>query len=654
VLRSLISNTVKDVPLGTGASADNAGNVSDPTPPNDNQMSEWHQGWDVSDSGEGYSSPSGDLGQDRGSDEGDETGFQNKVFDEKPVTEIINTTEENGDGDQGAGEEETPEIDYYITGTATGSFGFVEAYDNNSFDAYLSSETVLSSAWSGSFNLSVDGEFSSPGYRIFEGDVSAESIDGGAAFGWVGGIFHSWEGILSTIYIDPSGRAGTLFGYLSGTNTINEGQEWYYGDFSGNGDIYVIPMAQLETGVEYPVEYGGGYGNLWLSFGENGGFNVDFDRQMARIVGQNWGIWRDAYYGGYYNPEGLAEWFGNAGGYYGDDGYFFATAEGIDDLDGGLRIDIIGTYLDTHTLGAYYGSILAETYAEGMVEGVGLGGYAEEPLAFSGNWGSDGWGLYYDCGECCLTWAGEKYGLIGSPTVEWWNEASFPVVAMGESYCYDYRNTPLLWVTPIGSYNADNEDYTSLDGSAFWGISTGIWKDGLMSNGKVVAFYVTPEGTVGLLKGDLSGVYDPEICMWMAEGELSPEAKASSLIDPASLYESITEYRLHNLCMGGSVGGSALYGYTTYGVSYAIDDGSWGIYEFDGGGYYNGGEWAQTNENGLAFGYMDGLYDEVVFLTSNNALFDDDNITGALRGSYINISDGYIGTLNGNIVGLYD
>jgi translation initiation factor IF-1 len=80
VLRSLISNTVKDVPLGTGASADNAGNVSDPTPPNDNQMSEWHQGWDVSDSGEGYSSPSGDLGQDRGSDEGDDTGSKIKYL----------------------------------------------------------------------------------------------------------------------------------------------------------------------------------------------------------------------------------------------------------------------------------------------------------------------------------------------------------------------------------------------------------------------------------------------------------------------------------------------------------------------------------------------------------------------------------------------
>jgi len=506
-LRNLISGTVKDVPIGTGAAADGNGNISDPVPPSDDQKSQWHQGWDVGGEAEGYSAPSGDLGQGGDSDNNSgDTGFQNVVFDEKPVTDIIGTTESGGGpgGSEGEGGITNP----YITGTSSGSFGFVEPDEYNNFDAVLSSNTVLSSPWAGQLDLHVSGEFMSPGYRIFEGNITAASVDGGTSFGWVGGIMHSWEGILSSIYIDPSGRAGNLFGYLSGTNTVETGTGSYYGDFSGSGDIFVIQMAQLEAGIEYPVEYGEGYGDLRLAFNNgNGLFYADFDRQLARIEGQDWGIWRDAYRGSYYNPDNLNEWIGNAGGRYGEKGYFFATVEGIDDLEGGVRMDMTGAYLDMYTLGAYYGSILAG-YGEGT-EGIGLGGYTEEALTSSAIHGN-------------YSYSGQLSGILGT-TGSLWSGSPFYLTSIGnleDEYDGEFDN--FIWYTDFISTDNDNERYTAYSAEegigSYYGTTSGVGKDNTMK-GFSRFIYIDPSGYAGVFKGSVDGAYSQAIGMYIFDGK---------------------------------------------------------------------------------------------------------------------------------------
>jgi hypothetical protein len=95
-LRNLISGTIKDVPIGTGASADGSGNISEPAPP---ARTRDRNGTRVGMSAETLKAIQplqGTWVKGTIPTITRRCRFQNVVFDEKPVTDIIGTTEDEG------------------------------------------------------------------------------------------------------------------------------------------------------------------------------------------------------------------------------------------------------------------------------------------------------------------------------------------------------------------------------------------------------------------------------------------------------------------------------------------------------------------------------------------------------------------------------
>ncbi|MFA5339610.1 MAG: FecR family protein [Candidatus Omnitrophota bacterium] len=652
VLKNLISGTIKNVPMGTSSTADGNGNVTDPVEQNDDQKSKWNEGWDVGE-GEGYSPPGEDTSG--GSNTYNTEMHENFVFGDKPVTELIGQTNNNGgegNGGEGGGEETT-----YMTGTVKGSFGYQERSEDNFIDMSFNSITPLDGQWSGQMDINVTGNHIRPDHVVFTGDVTGSGVGGGEFAGWLGGIDHSWDAAAMSIYIDPSGRAGwfgtayvdpnggdTVFDILSGTCSFD-------GSLAGSGSLYFTQVAQLEPGVKYFPEYGSGSGDLRIRFDNgNGYFDAEFDREMMRIPGQDWGIWREAYYyGDYYNSRPLANWNGVAGGYY-NDGYFFSSVRGIDDGTGGLRMDMTGAYLDYYTLGAYFGTILA--YEEEGIEATGVGGFIESPLSFSGDWGYYEDDLYNDYGERGMGGAGGQYGRIGSSTPDWWQASSFPVTAIGEYYIY-YREEPFIWNTSINSYNAKNDDSTSIGDGAFIGLSIGIWKNGIMSDGSIYAFYAAPDGTTGLLKGTIGGAYSDLIDMWLAEGTLYRQAKDGFPVDPAYLSDRIQWSEMPYMDFGGAFRNVEYQeNWMNEASLYSIGGNPWGIFNMKmGGEFYRAEDDYTLHENGIAMGLTG--HDYGLLIKSTDVSLNDEKVIGTLNGVYIDLGKGIIGRLSGDLRGVY-
>ncbi|MDD5545811.1 MAG: FecR family protein [Candidatus Omnitrophica bacterium] len=978
VLKSMISGIIQNVAAGTSSGADGNGNVSNPIHVTDEQRSQWNQGWDVEGGAEGYSAPEGySEGTGGGTGDNPDTNWNQNPFSDKIFTD--NTGVGGGTtGGEGGGSATLP---VYLSGRIEGAFGPDEGLEGpNSIEIDLSNTTALAVPWSGIFSTNAAGSYENPGYSLWHGEVYGTSTDGGAFTGWAGGSWHSWEGVVSSIYIDPSGLAGNLFGYFSGTNSVSLAGA---GTLSGTGDLYTIPMAQLEPGKEYGWEDGTGNGWLNAYFGNGSGqFDVVFDEDIKTIAGENWGIWRDVYNGGYSNSHNLNNWLGAAGGYYGDaGGRFFVSLEGVDDGSGAVRIDILRTYLDYDKLGTYYGTILGNIEGEGF-EGIGLGGFREEPLTSSGDfdiclytynygdyfhdgdfrglfgttgdlwgagsfnvtsigyvepdvnpeygegyegefyepfiwfenmgsdnprdetrpyttydggaffgftagdgqdakllglarllyidpagnagvmsgdlkgaystdigmyllqgemtktqmvsagelgipaeelpiWNTEGygylsgtlttggyiygqddfrtlsivdhergiaqnWGVYgqtitgwfenddpgsettwsgvmggddpfgayyfkygdgegegylnddygYWMADLTGTWdevsdyiedvdaelhgkfitytkmgnidgkilgiyegegegdwlgvgagvwnggrltlsglwgyevrslyydnygyidkAGEEWGLIGSTVEQWWNEASFPVLAMGKFYNYAEEN-PLLWNTPIESYNAELDNSTTLDGGAFKGFSAGIWKDGSMSDGSMWAIYAA-NGAVGLLHGDINGRYNDEIEMWQAEGALYRQAMGGTVVSPEDLFERFAEDGYHaEYMVGGSFDGINLVYGSASESSYYIANNPWGLFNITLAGEW-GEPWYEGNakEGAVVLGYYDGdepYYNYYELVTISNSSVSGNKIVGDVFGTAIDLERNVMSTIFGDARGIYN
>ncbi|MFA5164422.1 MAG: FecR family protein [Candidatus Omnitrophota bacterium] len=593
VLRSIISGTTQNVPMGTGSTVDGNGNISNPLPPSDDQKSGWHEGWEFGGEAEGYSGPEGYTGGGTGDNENPDNGANN-VFSDKPFTDIIGPGEGGDTGDGGG--DGTVVAPVTMNGTIEGDFGYEGVSENNFFSLALSSTTPLGEQWSGTISVNATGTYDNPYYRVFIGNVEGKGVNGGVFYGWSGGVMHSWDTVVSSIYIDPSGMAGNLFGVLSGSNTVNEMDGYYWGDMAGNGDLYVIPMAQLEPDVEYGTVEGWGYGNLNFAFDNGNGYvETGFDRQMAKIEGQDWGIWREAHYGGYSNPNGLTNWSAVAGGDY-NDGYFFSLAEGTDNLNGAVRFDISGSYLDSSHLGAYYGTILAHA-GEG-IEGTGAGGFVEQELSSStelfncayspyryeyeyGDYDYDGYGGFDHAGHI-----GGLAGTVG----DLWGEGGFYLVSIGEMEEDEAGSlNDFVWMTDFSSDDNGDEDIREYDGEgqegAYYGLSSVTGKDGVMK-GSARILYIDPDGYAGVKSGKVEGAYSSLAGAYMFDGDFDNDLNITPVIAGISaedLSESIwseeSDGRLEGDYSGeGFIGGQDEL-YTASIVDYKNHTSyDWGIY----------------------------------------------------------------------------
>ena len=642
---SLVSNISKIVAAGSTSSADSSGKVTDPHPASDSERSSWQEGWGGGAGAEGYSPPNGGTG---GGDTGGENGKPDTItggidnntapFDNKPVTDLTD-----------------------IGGGTTPGETTPETY----FNAELTLGTTLAEWPNAGKDIALTGTYSDPdNQKLLWNDITGNDADNGSFKGWVSGSWHSWEGVFSSIYIDATGKAGyfgNVLNYLSGTYT-GEGA----GNVTASGKLFVIPYANLTPGVAYNIEEGAGSGNLNLSLSNSGSLNATYDRAMKRIAGENWGIWKESYSGSYYTPEGLtagddgrAYWNSITGGRYNVNGYSLTAIEGSDDLNGSLIMGVLRTYLDYDHLGVNYGTILGDYNAEKSLQAIGLGGFVEAPLTFSGYWGVDS--LYYNDGGN-ISRAGEEYGLIGSIAPNWWNSGKegFPIVAMGEYNIESPSDTGrYIWNSPIQSqYNN-----TTIGGGAFFGFTTGIWNNGTM-DGKVAALYIDPSNNTGILTGDLSGDYYSDISMWMATGTLIPASKSYTDIAPEDFVSNIEN---------DSISNSGLYGYFTDadgnpversyikgwqvekgGYSYHIaGDDHWGIFDIklgSGNYFYNPDPENNTGWSAVMGGTDYGKGGTSYWITNLSGTWQNNEIRGDISGNILSYDS--LGTISGDLFGV--
>lgn len=675
-ISNIISGMSQVVGMGENASSDSSGNVSDPNYTPEGERESFTEGWEPGTGTEGYSSPernpSGNyvppptpavtpIVDPRSP--GVLNPFNDLPFNPLPGVTIPPAVSLSADGSFSG--DETSSLSAAITSLKT-------TIERNPIPLEVLETPFI--GWYGTEPFFANGTYSNPnGTTLYSGDVEGTGTEGEAIKGWLGGSWHSWEGVLSTLYIQPAvdlnGNpgyiAGTLFGYVWGDATP--------GAFTGVGDVFIMPAT--ETAI-LPADLADSVitdtlptgSTLYGVFdGENGFVNVNFDRARMRITGEPWGIWKDTYTGTYRNLNGLQDWLAIAGGTYGNEGYQFNTIEGIDNAEtGGLSIDILGTYLDYHNLGAYLGIALGTYTNENEVNfsGVGLGNYSETELSSSGYFSAS----LYDNG----TSTGSLSGLIGTTA------ADEPMVSIGALT----RNIaePFVWFSGsdkgIYSYNPDNDPdtYTTYDGGAFVGLTGGMGHSILINDeyvdvldGAMKALYIDPDGKAGIFTSALDGLYAASAGAYMLAGDITSREVAQGIgITAAGLYDSIFTTGGRGSIAGSFTSGGALSAdenFTTMSIvnSVAGEALNWGIYGQYFSGAFSGatGGWtakiggadaigAYYSESGEGFATDDGYW----LADITGGTWSGGELSANLSGEFLTYTK--MGTLSGDMLGIYN
>ncbi len=318
-VKSAISNISKIVAAGSTSSADSGGNVSNPSPVSDSDRSSWEEGWGVGGGAEGYSPPSGGN-TDTGGDTGNNTGNTNTENNLNSLLNDIRTNDNdvtglNGGSSEGPGSTEE-------TGNLLGSgYGDLITSDEGSFYdgdfAVLLSGTIQEGPWAGKVPVEIAGTYEtyskSPYDKyIWQGYISGAADDGGRYSGILGGSWNyadSWKGLLAALYIDPTGKAGTVSGELSGLSTgetWDELEKYYGGFFAGTGNLIVNPVATVKidpAAIDYAVWPSEGEGRLYGKFDGGGRIHAEEYLTTSNLIDyehgivENWGVYGQQYEG---------------------------------------------------------------------------------------------------------------------------------------------------------------------------------------------------------------------------------------------------------------------------------------------------------------------------------------------------------------------
>jgi len=673
-MTNVMSGMTKVVGIGENAFSDAGGNVSEPSNTPEGDRESFSEGWEPGSGVEGYSAPEssvsdyfdstgGDTGGGADPDTGGDTGGDN--FVEIPFNPGGTIT--------------PPSISLTATGSFVGDAASVLTATVASVDK------AIPSPWIGIEPFTVTGAYTNPDNKtLWSTEVEGTGSAGGSVQGWFGGSWHSWEGALATLYIDPGGInkktgafshiAGFMFGYFTGTNTG--------GDFTGNSFddpktklIEGVVIVPVNTTTILPADLADAVTTQAITTGSaaygafdagNGYVDVDLDRTHMFISGvltedgDSWGIWKDSYNGTYKNSNSIKEWSGVAGGGYANQGYHFTTIEGIDDMEGGLRIDMMGSYLSYHNLGSFLGTALGTYTAadNGNFSALGFGNYTETPLTSSGRFSSS----LYDNG----TSTGSLSGLIGTTA------ADKPMISIGTFT----RNIaePFIWFSDadkgIYTNNPDNETYTTYDGGAFVGITAGFGRDDKMT-GRMKALYIDPDGNIGIFTSDLDGVYAASSGAYMITGDIkSEQVVENSGIAATDLYDSTFTTGGRGTISGSFTAGGALSADENFTTMSIVDNAAgkalnWGIYGQRFAGEFSGstGAWtakmggadaigAYYSESEEGFASDNGYW--LADLTSGTWTADKKFTAKLLSADSTFLTYTKMGTLSGDLFGIYD
>ncbi|MFA5334695.1 MAG: hypothetical protein WC316_03500, partial [Candidatus Omnitrophota bacterium] len=337
------------------------------------------------------------------------------------------------------------------------------------------------------------------------------------------------------------------------------------------------------------------------------------------------------------------------GDFYSDNGYWIADLNGQG--GGWFNGSLNGLFITGTKMGTISGDLDGAYYNDGTWLGSGSGTWNGSRLTLSGYWGYENSSLYTDGGEGSVDWAGREYGYMGSTAEDWWDNKAFSARAIGE-FEYDYYDgTPRFWDTEIESYNVEKDNYTTLDGGAYYGFTAGTWKDGLMSDGRLIAIFAAPDGRLGIMRGGASGEYYEDIGMWQALMGLSTEMVEGYSIAPEDLRDSINEDYIGYMYLGGSFAGNGtIGGNISTAYSYSIGEMPWGIFNIKMGGWFNKDD-GNVPENGLALGNVESDYGEHLLITAKNVRFNGSSIAADVNGAFIDLEEGMIGTVSGDFRG---
>ena len=725
-MQNVISGLEKAVEAGYNSTANSGGSITDPLPTTGDDNASLGEGWEPGSGVEGYSAPEGTVGVYLASDE---TGALTIVGREDLDTSGIGGTEFFGDlpfegttGTTTTVEEEpltsfgtlygeTSRFD--TTGALEGVLGLTNSFWNNGTASFLSlgDFTSMTEGFEEPFvwrTVRDWGDETGSRDHIYSYNPETQkrlTYDGGAFYGLAAGsgINGAMDGFSAFLYIDPQGNAGTATGDLAGIYSLAAETYLLGGYLTGeqlaSADDVGIDPQDLSDSI-FSTE---GDGLLAGSLGEDGLISANEGLATYSIVNgdegtaQTWGVYAQSFYGEFYDPSSQStEWSAVVGGndpfgayyydwgegegdFYYDYGYWIASIDGgrwsNDTLDGTVN----GYFITYNKMGALSGKLFGMyEYGEegyGSWEASGAGVWIGDPLTLSGEWGQEVSSLYsLDSEGGYASWAGEEYGLIGAIEDGWWDQDSFPILAMGEYYAYDYEGErPFIWKTPLQSWNDLEYNYTTLDGGAFDGYTSGVWNEGSMT-GAIAALFSDDEGRVGLLRGPVSGGYYADLGyddyydygMWMATGTLYPTFDPSDsglVVDPANL-EYYKWYGGGTGYLAGAFDGSQesliIASDTMRTVSLYDPDGSivcpWGIFTQNISGSFSG----KPDEETTWSAHMGGFDSFGSFYNKGSGNFSDDEaywlcdisgvwkangeLYGRMTGTYL--SENYLG-LNG-------
>jgi hypothetical protein len=718
-----ILNTInginQTVGMAQSAYAGAGGESGDPTNPSGDDRSGFTEGWGQGNGTEGYSSPDAGssyvLGQDFANNNNNalNAGLDTGLTGGSVYVPFENTII--------AGETETlPETTSFDM-TFDGEFGAIDKRSKHWYQpkkpyfspdsgapisASITADRLMGLAWSGILSATVSGTaVNGEGLNFCRGIVQGTTNEGGAIYGWAGGTGFGesdWKGVASSLYVDPTGRAGVIFGHMAG-----DGEE--AGVFSGIGDLFIKLQKTLDLTGTTPEDLIASRetitenGNFDTKF--SGGFlKTGFTGDKMNIAGERWGIWQDVYKGDYRNKNELGSWLSYEGGRYNGDGYFIRTFEGVDDLNGGLVVDLMSTYMDHKTLGAYTGTILAR-YGEyskhsDNLEGLGFGTWSESALAWStdidGRFGGYEKDIYYTFNW--RKWRLEEHlynalhkdgyitGIVGALASPFESlNIHVPIVLMGEA---DTKGLKTWWGRVDGkSYAGDG----SVMPRGIIGGSISTSSDSTLNDivrGALAFLYIDKDGNAGTLTGDFSGTRIEDINMWIATGGMKATERATGY-DPKHYKDKVKENDIKGYLNGSFEGGGSItndrniadisegyVGSSTYSLKRTSSGAaeSWGIYGMELGGSFvmpatptdnwtiamGGNSWAINEHQGhsenrrhvndywlatvkgeqWSSGQLTGSTEGVWFAATGDGKVKAGTISGRMNGDYIDVDEG--------------
>lgn len=545
--------------------------------------------------------------------------------------------------------------------------------------------------------------------------------DGSTDNSYLAGIPGSWRGLFIGL-----SRKGTSVSLLSGTfpsgaytdQTLNAagsiarasgssiGAESQYQAFT---DLPLLVLQNVSIGQAFsdPVIYGPSSGDI----------TTDGIMGYSTSAGGILGIWgAQTLNGAYINATGDKSKTVNLYHYnynpeYQDPSDYFAFGSAVitDDLLGHTTVKSSSlTYLDRNYLGTLsldyrgvYNFAPETTPTTGVsypYSSIGTGVYNLQPLAWSGDWGMNRYYYYpaslyanfyneqsqvsfmqlvaHDMGLAGGTtpfWTGQSHlTALGYLTEEIWNEETQEYIT--KSVSGETVAGPLLWNSGIAAQaltGATVEDIFTPD-AEFAGFTAGVWKDGLMK-GSAYAIYKTAAGQAGWLigKDTISGLYDSEIGLWKAEGDLTPTQKIAQLPDGVTSADLEVAHDFAMGIAGGSFGGQgsilnqfSILQTTFYGKGIYDEEGyldkvlplRWGIYDLRtaSGNAFSGKPAAATSWTAKIGGYGPTQMNAPFFYLADisGTWAADETISGQLSGTYM--TPLYLGVLSGPFYGLYN